>query len=99
MSDATYKTLCGTCRWWDHKEAAQGEARSLQAWEEMPVSMRSADYPTTLKTHRIATCRWGENLVLPEWCDGLKGYRATNEAGTTERGCCAWEALPETSDA
>ncbi len=46
---------------------------------------------TNTPGHRISVCRWGEDLILPEWCDGLRGYRFTNEAGTTSIGCRAWE--------
>jgi hypothetical protein len=70
-------SLCGTCKWWDHKLAARHEK----------------DFPGFLD-HRISICRWGQDLVLPEWCSGLRGDRWTNEAGTTERGCKAWEPLP-----
>lgn len=46
----------------------------------------------TVMCNRMAACLWGEDLKLPEWCEGFKGYRYTNEAGTTE--CRAYERRP-----
>lgn len=73
MTEAS-KTLCGTCRWWDHERAEQHNRK----------------YPG-LPHHRISVCRWGQDFRFPEWCDGLRGDRFTNEAGVTAHGCPAWE--------
>jgi hypothetical protein len=69
------KTLCGTCKWWDHEH----------------ILADSTAFPW----HRIAKCLWGIDMKLPEWCDGFKGHRYTNEAGTTAVGCATWEGLAD----
>jgi hypothetical protein len=83
-------TLCGTCRWWDHERAAEDERKSIEHVRHLVAQGIKA---THTPGHRIAPCLWGKDLKLPEWCDGFRGMRQTNEAGTTKRGCEAWEEL------
>jgi hypothetical protein len=56
------------------------------------MAAKDAERRPGFSDHRISRCRWGDDFKLPEWCDGFRGMRFTNEAGTTERGCAAWEA-------
>lgn len=73
-SSTECRTLCGTCKHWDHGNYLGAELPGRPF-------------------HRIVLCKWGEGLKLPEWCEGLKGHRFTNEAGTTERGCPTWSPI------
>lgn len=69
----------------------------LKKGETLCGTCRWWDHETAVRregpvmSNRIAPCLWGSDLTLPQWCDGLRGDRWTNELGITGMGCRAWE--------